>query len=263
MNKNKFTAVKLEKGEMNVYDFGEVKLHAYKTNDFIDDEVFIVEKNGKAVIVESPCFFDNNEELTEYLKNLKVEGMLVAYHGAGATFMPNVPKYATQNAADYSENGGGKALIDNFTKAFGGVFDNSVHKITNIINEGKLNIGGIDFVIKQTGEAFDIEIPEINAVYTHMLGHDCHSIVAGAGHADAIIAQLNDYIAKGYDLILTSHYTPEDLKDAKTKIDYLEELKSTAERCANSDEFKVKVQEQYPNYSGGNYLDMTAGFFFS
>ena len=34
MNKNTFTQVKLAKGEMNVYDFGAVKLHAYKTNDF-------------------------------------------------------------------------------------------------------------------------------------------------------------------------------------------------------------------------------------
>lgn len=42
MNKNTFTAVKTAKGEMNVYDFGTVKLHAYKTNDFIDNEVFIV-----------------------------------------------------------------------------------------------------------------------------------------------------------------------------------------------------------------------------
>lgn len=263
MNKNTFTAVKLTKGEMNVYDFGGVKLHAYKTNDLIDDEVFIVEKNGKAVVIESPCFFDNNTELAEYLKDIEVEGILVAYHGAGATFLPDVPKYATQNASDYSANGGGKALINNFTAAFGEIFDNSIHQITNIISEGKVTIGGIDFIIKQTDEAFDVEIPEINAVYTHMLGHDCHSIVAGAGHADAIVAQLNDYIAKGYDLILTSHYTPEDLKDAQTKIDYLENLKTIAEKCADADEFKAEVQKQYPNYSGGNYLDMTAGFFFA
>ena len=111
MNKNTFTSVKLAKGEMNIYDFGGIKLHAYKTNDFIDDEVFVVEKNGKAVIIESPCFFDNIKELTEYLKDMEVEGVLVAYHGAGATFLPDVPKFATQNAVDYSENGGGKALI--------------------------------------------------------------------------------------------------------------------------------------------------------
>ncbi len=263
MNKNTFKAIALNKGEMNIYDFGTIRLHAYKTNDFIDDEVFIAEKDGRAVIIESPCFFDNIKELTEYLNGLKVEGMLVAYHGAGATFLPNVPKYATQNAADYSENGGGKALVDNFTNAFGEIFDNSIHKITNIIDEGKLTIGGIDFVIKQTAEAFDIEIPEINAVYTHMLGHDCHSIVAGAGHADGIIAELNSYIKKGYDLILTSHYTPEDLKDAQTKIDYLENLKKIAKTCADADSFKAEVQKQYPAYSGQNYLDMTAGFFYA
>lgn len=247
MNKNTFKTVKLAKGEMNIYDFGTNKLHAYKTNDFIDDEVFIVEKEGKAVIIESPCFFDNIRELTDYLQDVKVAGMLVAYHGAGAAFLPEVPKYATQNAMTYSENGGGKALIDNFTNAFGEIFDNSVHKITDVIGEGKVTIGGIDFIIKQTEEAFDVEIPEINAVYTHMLGHDCHSIVAGAGHADAMIAQLKEYVVKGYVLILTSHYTPEDLKDADTKIAYLENLKTIAEGCNSAEEFKAAVQKQYPD----------------
>lgn len=263
MNKNTFTTVTLNKGEMNVYDFGGIKLHAYRTNDFIDDEVFIIEKNGKAVIIESPCFFDNIKELTEYLKDIEVEGMLIAYHGAGATFLPEVPKYATQNAVEFSENGGGKALIDNFTNSFGEIFDKSVHKITDVMAEGKVTIGGIDFVIKQTDDAFDVEIPEINAVYTHMLGHDCHSIVAGAGHADGIIAELKSYIEKGYDLILTSHYTPEDLKDAQTKIDYLENLKKIAANCSDADSFKAEVQKQYPNYNGQNYLDMTAGFFYA
>ncbi|MDE5741744.1 MAG: hypothetical protein K2H90_04775 [Oscillospiraceae bacterium] len=263
MNKNTFTAVKLAKGEMNVYDFGGVKLHAYKTNDFIDDEVFVVEKNGKAVVIEPPCFFDNCKELSEYLNDLEVEGIFVAYHGAGASFLPNVPKYATQNAKEYSENGGGKALIDNFAKAFGETFDGSVHQITDVIGEGKITLAGIDFIIIRTAEAFDIEIPEINAVYTHMLGHDCHSIVAGAGHADAIIAQLDGYIKNGRDLILTSHYTPEDLKDAETKIAYLEDLKAIAAKCKNAEEFKAETKKNYPDYSGENYLDMTAGFFFA
>lgn len=263
MNKNTFTKVMLTKGEMNVYDFGGIKLHAYKTNDFIDDEVFIIEKNGKAVIIESPCFFDNNKELEQYLDDMEVAGMLIAYHGAGGSFLPDVAKYATQNAVEYSQKGGGKALIDKFTGAFGEIFDNSIHQITDVMGEGRVTIGGIDFIIKQTADAFDIEIPEINAVYTHMLGHDCHSIVAGAGHADAIIAQMSQYIEKGYALILTSHYTPEDLKDAQTKIDYIENLKKIAAGCGNAEEFKAEVQRQYPAYSGENYLDMTAGFFFA
>lgn len=263
MDKNTCQTITLGLGVINCYDFGAVRLHAYKTNDPIDNEVFIIEKDGQAVVIESPCFDGNIRELTDYLAQLDVAGVLVAYHGAGARFLPQAAKYATRNAADYSANGGGKALIDNFAAAFGADFDSSVHQITHFITEGPVTIGGIDFVIRQTADAFDVEIPEINAVYTHMLGHNCHSIVAGAAHADAMIAQLKDYIAKGYGLILTSHYTPEDLKDAGTKIDYLENLKAIAARCADADSFKAEVRRQYPDYSGQNYLDMTAGFFFA
>lgn len=263
MNKGNFSTVKLEKGEMHVYDFGGLRLHAYRTDDFINDEVFIVEKDGKAVIIESPCFFDNNAALEKYVADLNVAGMLIAYHDAGGNFLSSIPKYATQNAKEYGEQGGGRALIDNFTSAFGAAFDNSLHKITNIIDEGRVTIGGIDFVITKTHEAYNIAIPEINAVYTHMLGHDCHSIVAGAEHADAIIEELNGYISKGYDLILTSHYTPEDLKDAQTKIDYLNELKSIAANCKSADAFKAEIKKRFPAYGGDNYLDMTAGMFFA
>lgn len=263
MNKNTFENIKLEKGEVNIYDFGNIKLHAYKTNDFIDDEVFIVEKNGKAVIIESPCFFDNIAELEKYLSDLEVCGILTAYHMAGASFLPDVRKYATKNADEYGHNGEGMALIDKFTKAFGDIFDNSIHTVTDYIKSGIINVGGIDFIIHQTPDAFDIEIPEVNTVYTHMLGHDCHSIVAGSAHADMIISQLKEYISKGIDLILTSHYTPEDLKDAQTKIDYLEDLKDISKKCKTADEFKASVKKKYNNYSGENYLNMTAEFFFN
>ena len=255
MNKNTYETVKLPKGEMHVYNFGAARLHAYQTKDPIDNEVFL----------ESPCFFDNIRELTDYLTARKLEpvGMLVAYHGAGASFLPGVPKYATRNAVDYSAQGGGKALIDGFAAAFGDGFDASVHPVDHILKEGPITIGGIEFVIHPTAEAFDVEIPALNAVYTHMLGHDCHSIVAGADHADAMIAQLEGYIARGYDLILTSHYTPENWKDARTKIDYLKELKSLAAASGTRDSFLAAMKEKYPQYSGENYLSMTVGFFFT
>lgn len=96
-----------------------------------------------------------------------------------------------------------------------------------------------------------------------MLGHDCHSIVAGAGHADGILTQLDGYEKAGYDLVLTSHYTPEDLKDVDAKIAYIKELKVLADKCKNAEEFKAAVKAEYPSYSGENYLDMTVGFFFA
>lgn len=265
MNKNMFTRETLAKGEMYIYDFGHIKLHAYKTNDLLDDEVFIVEKDSTAVIIESPCFFDNNKELEAYIKknNLTPAGILLAYHMAGNTFLPDVKKYATKNADEYGHSGGGAALVQGFTAAFGESFDCGIHKVTDYLATGKTVIGGIEFIITPTPDAFDIEIPEINSVYTHMLGHDCHSIIAGTEHADSIIAQLKDYTAKGFTLVLTSHYTPEDLKDAKTKIAYIQALQSIAKNCRTAEEFKHAVKERYSKYSGENYLDMTAGFFFA
>ncbi|MGI6216928.1 MAG: hypothetical protein ACOYIK_04875 [Coriobacteriales bacterium] len=264
MKKNECKTVKLNKGEVAVYDFGNAKLHAYKTNDLIDDEVFIVEKDGKGFVIEYPCFFDNIKELEAYISEngIGIEGIVASYHMAGASFLKGTPVYATAEADVYGHSGGGKALIDGFVQAFGDAFDSSLPEVTNTIEGDKLTLAGVEMNIVRNNDAFDIEIPLINCVYTHMLGHDCHSIVAGAGHADAIIGQLEGYKKAGFDLVLTSHYTPEDLKDVDTKIAYLQDLKQIAEGCNDAGAFKAKVQERYPEYSGENYLDMTAGFFF-
>ena len=264
MKKTDCTITNLETGSMRVYDFGGVKLHAYQTNDPIDDEVFVVEKDGRGFVIEYPCFYANIAELTAYLERegIVVEGIVAAYHMAGATFLPGAPVYATAEADAYGHEGGGKALIDGFASAFGDAFDASVPEATNLIEGDELELAGVKMRIVRTPDAFDLEIPELNAVYTHMLGHDCHSIVAGAGHADAIIAQLRGYQEAGIDLVLTSHYTPEDLKDVQTKIDYLEDLKAIAAHCSDKAGFKAEVQKRYPEYAGENYLDMTCGFFF-
>lgn len=264
MKKTSCTTIELTSGAVSIYDFETAKLHAYKTNDPLDDEVFIVEKNGKGFVVEYPPFFANIEELSRYIseQDIEIEGIVAAYHMAGASFMPDTPVYATKEADEYGHVGGGKALIEGFATAFGDVFDNSIAATTNFIEGDSLELAGVKMNIVRNAEAFDIEIPELNAVYTHMLGHDCHSIVAGAGHADAIIAQLKGYQDKGVDLVLTSHYTPEDLKDVQIKIDYLAELKRIAEQSADAATFKAAVQNRYPEYAGENYLDMTCGFFF-
>ncbi len=254
----------LKKGEISVYSFGEITLYAYKSNDCLEDEVFILEKNGQAVILESPCFYENIEELKNYLEEQKwqISGILLSYHMAGASFLPQVKTYATKEAEAYGQRGGGAALIQSFANTFGDAFDAGVYTITEYLNPGKVTVGGIDFVIKPNHEAYDIEIPEIHAVYTHMLGHDCHSIVTSAAHADAMIDELYSYLEKGYALILTSHYTPEHLKDVETKIAYLKELKLLAGEAADAEELKAAVKAKYPGYSGDSYLDMTAGFFF-
>lgn len=242
MNKTADRTVALDKGRVDVYTKNGVTLYAYQTRDLIDNEVFVLAKKGRGVVIELPCFFDNIRELTDFLKSegVTVEAKFVAYNTTG----------------------GGTGLAANFKNAFGDSFDPAICEVDYVLEEGEIELAGIRFVVKPNAEAFDLEIPEINCVYTHMMGHDCHSIVAGCPHADGIISQLNYYIRKGFDLVLTAHYTPEDLKDAQTKVDYLTNLKEIALESESADEMKAKVQEQYPDYSGMNYLDMTVGFFF-
>lgn len=256
--------INLDKGYVLVYDFGEVKVHNYNTADYIDDQVILLEKNGKIAVIESPAFYDNNKELEKYIESLgaELDGVLLSYHMGGRTFLKDSKKYATKKADEYGHTGGGKALVDNFTKAFGELFDNNIHHVTDYINGGTITLADIKMNIIPTSDAFDIEIPEINSIYTHMLGSDCHSIIAGVDHANAMIDTLKGYIEKNYNLILTSHYIPEDIKAVNIKISYIETLLNIASTCKSKDEMIEKVKEEYPNYSGVNYLEMTAGFFF-
>lgn len=54
MKKTDYKEIKLEKGTIFEYSFGEVKLLVYRTNDFIDDEAIMLVKNNKTVVIESP-----------------------------------------------------------------------------------------------------------------------------------------------------------------------------------------------------------------
>ena len=264
MEKTQFKSVQLSKGVMEIYDFGSIKLHAFKTNDLITDECFLVEKDKHCFMIESPCFYDNIRELEKYISDndLKYEGAVIAYHGAGASFMKGSKVYSTKNADDYNHKGEGAGLIFNFAGAFGEAFDNSIYTTTDFIEGDSFTLCGIQMKITQTQEGFDIFIPGINVVYTHMLGHDVHSIVAGSGHADAIISVLESYIQRNVGLILTSHYVVENLEDVKMKIEYLKGLKNIAVKNVDAAGFKAAVQSAYPKYSGLNYLEMSAGMFF-
>ena len=204
MNKTAKRAVELDKGHVDVYTENGITLYAYQTRDLINDEVFILAKNGRGVVIELPCFHDNIRELTAFLRQegITVEGKLVAYHAAGASFLPEVPAYGTASSVAYNTTGGGAALVANFHKAFGGSFDESLCAVDHVLEEGETEIAGIRFLVRPNAEAYDLEIPEINCVYTHMMGHDCHSIVAGCPHADGILSQLNYYLRKGFDLVL-------------------------------------------------------------
>lgn len=256
--------VNLKKGFVEIYNFGEIKLHSYQTNDLMYDESYILENNDKVLLVEFPAFYENLGEFEEYVKGLNknIIGKVFSDHPNGGTIFKDVKGYASAGTIKSMKEGTINGLVTGFETAFGGTFAKEYHEITDILKDNQVNIGGFELNITYHDENIEIEFPQIGCIYTHMLGHDCHSIVAGEGHANAIIEQLKGYKSKGYNLVLSSHYTPKTLKDVDTKIAYLEELKVLASDSNNINEFKDKVKAKYPEYSGLNYLDMTAVFFF-
>lgn len=254
----------LAHGTMTTIARGDVDVMVYDTKDPIQNQVILIERDGKAVVIELPCFEANIAELTGYLKDAGIEvvAKLVSYHAAGSTFLPEVPSYLTESAVKYNTDGEGAGLIGNFQKIFGDAFDASIQNSGKDLRGGKVTFAGIDLVIVPNGDAYEVEIPQANAVYMHMLGHDCHSIVAGAAHADAIAANLQQYLDRGFDLFLSAHYAPETVEDVRTKIAYLGMLKEVAAESKDAADFTAKVNARCPGYSGDNYLGMTAGFFF-
>lgn len=254
----------LKYGTVTTIPCENLNIRVYTTKDAIDDQVIILEKEGKGVVIELPAFHNSIQEMTAYLKekNIDIEAKLVSYHAAGSSFLPEVKNYLTDSAMAFNTDGQGAQLIRNFSGIFGEGFDSGKVNSGERLNAGIVTLAGIDLEIIPNGEAFEVYIPKAKAVYIHMLGHDCHSIVAGAGHADAIIANLKGYLDRGTEIFLSSHYTPETRTDVETKIAYLEKIKEIASGCSSAAEFKNKVNEAFPGYSGANYLDMTAGFFF-
>lgn len=258
---------KLAVGEVTVYNFGKIKLHAYKTNDALGDECYLLENEKNVVLLESAAFKDVVQEWSAYAKSLNkpVAGALLAYHPNGYEEYGNINVYATQNALqNWSEGGSIRGLTDNFVKVFGDKIDSNLPTSIKRVQEGRsIEIGGMKFNILTSGDAaYSIEIPEINVVYRHMMGSKSHNILVSKAHIEAEIAVMKQYQEKKYALVLTSHYVPEGQAAIAEKLVYLEKIADLAEQCKSKEAFIAAVKEAFPDYSGENYLDMTAGFLY-
>jgi hypothetical protein len=253
----------LTAGTVQIYDFGTVKLHAYNTNDALGDQSYLLETDTALIGIEAPAFKNNLAEYIDYIARLgkPMAGILVSSHptGGDTELYKNTPVYATAKAKAAIDDGSVKAITDGLANTFGDAFNGNYAKITDVINPGTTSIGGMDFIITENGDVYDIEIPAINCVYTHMMGSNVHNILAGAGHIDAMIAQMKSYQNKGIYLVLTGHYPPEKIDKVAEKIAYLETAKKLINTSANANEFITAMKAAFPEYLGENYLEMSAG----
>ena len=256
-------------GNMNVYNFGDIKLHAYSTGDNMNDHCYLIETPEGLVLIESTAYKENVQALSDYIKSLNkpLAAALLSYHPNGYKSYGDVKIYATENALkSWQENGGVWNLTQSFIQALGDKVAEDLPTEAEIINEGDtLKLAGIEFKILHSsdGEDYDIEIPAINAVYRHMMGDKTHNILPAVPYIEAEIADLKNYQEKSYTMILTSHAAPEGQKAVAEKIAYLEKILELSKSSKDKEEFINAVKTAFPDYVGDAYLEMSANALFN
>lgn len=262
------TETKLSEGIVYVYDYKNIKMHVYNTQDPLGDVLYAFETDKGLVLLESTVLKKNVECFNDYLKGLNknLKGELLSYHPNGYTTYKSTV-YATDGAVKSWNEGSVKSLTEQFVSGFGeDKVASDMPETANKIKIGdELSLAGINFKIldgKTTEGHFDVAIPEINAVYTHMMGSDVHNILPSKEAIESEILRFEKIQNDNYDLIMTSHYMPETQAGVKQKLVYLKKVKELADKSLNRQEFISAVKEAFPSYKGENYLEMSASMLF-
>ncbi|TQR34464.1 hypothetical protein DMB92_00425 [Campylobacter sp. MIT 99-7217] len=261
-----FTQKTLKVGEVQIYEKAGLKLHAYNTKDALSDEAYIIETSKALIAIEMPSFTKNLDEWQDYTKALKkpLKAVLVANHATGKDYVKGVKIYATKDAKKAIESGSVKAITDGLVKSFGADFQggDKMLEVNQNLEFGKNLIEGVEFDIVADNDVFDIKIPALNAVYTHMLGQKVHSILVSKEQINALISKLEAYQKAGFELILSAHHTPEGQEALSEKIAYLKKAKELIAKSKNAETFISLMKKEFKDYAGENYLQMSAGALF-
>lgn len=255
----------LESGSVTIYDFGDSKLHVYASGDALGDVAYIVEGQDALVGIELPSFTDGLNAWQDYVSSLNkpMDDIFLCDHVTGGSYVADMDVMGTQGAKDSIAAGSTYATTEGLYETFGDDFHGGPDMAyINKVVSGTVTVAGIDFNLIDHGETYDLEIPSMNAVYTHMLGKTSHSILTSTAHMDSMLETLKGYQSAGYDMILTAHSGVEGQDAVTEKISYVEKAKELAENNDNADSFMAAMKEAFPDYTGENYLEMSAGYLF-
>jgi hypothetical protein len=200
--------------------------------------------------------------LKRYIDSLgkPLAAVIVGYHGSGPIPCEGVPVHGSRASVEFAKSGRSAALYGPFAKGAHG-FDATVVVPDHIIEGETANIAGIDFALDYRdapAPGMTIGVPSAKAVYLHMLGGDSHSILGGREHIDVFIGELEKIKSRGYELILTSHHTPEAIGNLDEKIAYLEKTKEILAASKTQGEFLASMKKTFPNHMCEHYLEMSA-----
>lgn len=238
-------------------------VHSYNSTEGMRDGSFIFETAEALVVLEPQSMPGSIEEFKKYVESLNkpVKAVIVSYHGAGLSHYAGIPIYASKATIEFAESGAEKKMLDNFAETNPG-FDTTVIVPGQALEAASATIEGIDFALFYDNSPFPgmtVAIPSSKVVYLHMLGADTHSILFSPEHIEAFITQLKGLKDQGYELILSSHHTPETAEALDQKIAYLEKTKEILKEAKTKEEFVTAMNATFPDYYGDHFVTMSAG----
>lgn len=136
-------------------------------------------------------------------------------HVAGGTYLCR----RAEAAKTAIEGGSTNATTLGLGETFGAEFrSDDLAQVTELVEEGPVEVGGIQYEVQNgAADTYDLVIPAANAVYTHMLGGACHSIMPSVDAMDAMVTMLEGYQQAVYTSFSPATASPRASKPLPTR----------------------------------------------
>lgn len=254
---------------------GDVVLHVF-TSPEVGEMVnsLVIETRNVLVVVDVPLYQPFADEFRAYLNALgkPIERVLLTHahpdHWLTLATFAEHPTYAFQEAIDEMA----------FLKDLAVGYHTSIHPElvphevvlpANTIEAGPLLVDGVSLVLHKVLDAeatatMLIEIPSIKALLANDLVYDrCYLYVAtrkadGSSTVDSWIDALNDFKARGFDLIVPGHGSPSGPQIFDDNIAYLTFAKDVLDTANDGQELVSRFKAEYPDHRLELTLTMSA-----
>ena len=254
---------------------GDVVLHVF-TSPEVGEMVnsLVIETTNVLVVVDVPLYQPFADEFRAYLNGLgkPIERILVTHAHPDhwltlATFAEHAT-YAFQEAID--EMAFLKDLAVGYhTSIHPDLVPHEVVLPAHTIEPGPLLVDGVSLVLHKVLDAeatatMLIEIPSIKALLANDLVYDhCYLYVAtrkadGSSTVDSWIAALQDFKARGFELIVPGHGSPSGPEIFDDNTAYLTFAKDVLDTARDGEELVRRFKVEYPDHRLDLTLTMSA-----
>lgn len=251
-----FSVSAQEKGQFEVHDFGNFKLHAYYTNDVMGDASFIIEGKDALVTLEEPLFKINAAEFDTYVKKLgkPVEKRIADYHLGGTSGDTLI---MVKGMPDFVEGPVYGGMMKGFAQKFGDAIVPMPTAKTVEVELGSTPVyAGIPFSFIP-GPSNDFPAASIliggKVFYSHWAPAKAHvnSLqISSRAAIDEQIRALEEALQSGAELFIGSHGEAAGAETVKFMISYLETMKDVLNKSNTAEAFAEAMKKAYPGLPG-------------